>query len=50
MAILEVRNIEKCFGNVQVLKNIDFLLKKESIYNYRFIRKREDNLITLSWL
>jgi polar amino acid transport system ATP-binding protein len=32
MAILEVRNIEKCFGNVQVLKNIDFSLEKgESI-------------------
>lgn len=32
MAILEVKNLEKCFGNLQVLRNINFSLDKgESI-------------------
>ena len=31
MAILEVKNIEKCFGTLQVLQKIDFTLEKGEV-------------------
>ena len=48
MAILEVKNLGKSFGTLEVLQKIDFPWKRRVTGYYRFFRQWKDHLAALS--